>query len=723
MHERVNFASQIVARLAAAGVKPLPTYDAGSDMLVVPQNYGGQTVHILLSRYFERYRMALHPRAKEQVLDDFVRFWLSGSLETSNLQPHRWLPLLRSRWHFEVSKLRLGGAPLPPELQQSGLFAFRLITDDLALTVAEDLGETYRFLSPLDLKQAGLTLEQALQRAFANLPPASGPGLSEPPFEEMQGLAWLPTGNRDEHYATRLLDVAAIRKLPVRGQHVAFAPHTHVLWISGTYQHQEVGLLVELAMQECDDPPDDLPSKPLVSGPLVLDEDGRWHPWHPAPEHPNYWNVKRLHTLGNEQIYSLQKEVLDQQRTGNNLPFVASYRALETGREGSGRLYSYCLFTVTSLLPRTEYVMLLTIANEAELAANPKAEPRFGESLVLTWESFAAFNGENLRPQGMYPERYYIDQFPDDLEWKKLKSEQQDVAREFLDIVLKPDFRNDRSPVRHPSPVSKRPPVSGTPAAGPQSANWMLAIMAAIIVVPAALILAVGVMFYLFIWIPTQAARKAAPRAGPPMPFVAGQPPVAFPVVELQVFNDEWHAMDEPLALPIVEGSVPAIGLDTTESRREQPTSTDSRGNKQFSERSPNGEPLVGLRIIQGDNWGGAIQALQPVYSGPDRYFLGSWHGAPGGKQQAQSIAEPGYAIGAIQVHQGLVVNAVRIEYWRMEDGKLDPSDKYVTDWYGCPGGGKQPPMSSSQGNPLIGITGKFHEDIHELRVIVSTND
>ena len=80
------------------------------------------------------------------MLDDFVRLWLGGSLENSDLQPQRRLPLLRSRWHFEVSKLRLARAALSPELQQAGLFAYQLVTEDLALAVAEDLGETYPFL-------------------------------------------------------------------------------------------------------------------------------------------------------------------------------------------------------------------------------------------------------------------------------------------------------------------------------------------------------------------------------------------------------------------------------------------------------------------------------------------------------------------------------------------------------------------------------------------------
>ena len=327
------------------------------------------------------------------------------------------------------------------------------------------------------MKQAGLTLEQALQRAFQNLPPAGGSGLSGPSFEEMQGLAWLPTGELNEHVAMRLLDVAAIRKLPVRGQHVAFVPHTHVLWISGTYQHQEVGLLVELTMQELDNPP----GKPLASGPLVLGEDGRWRPWQPPPEHPHYWNVKRLHTLGQEELYRSQKETLDQlPKDDPNPPFVASYSVLEGGREGSGRLYSYCVFATTSLLPRTEYVMLRTITNEAELAANPNAEPRFEASLFLTWESFAAFQGENLRPQGMYPERYYIDQFPDDLEWKKLQPEQQKVAKEFLGRCLAarlqerlgPRRRNNRSDrtkrlFRDLHPICRRNPPTG------RSPSWL----------------------------------------------------------------------------------------------------------------------------------------------------------------------------------------------------------------------------------------------------------
>ena len=237
----------------------------------------------------------------------------------------------------------------------------------------------------------------------------------------MPGLGWAPRGGRHEHAAIRLLDTAAIRKLPVRGRHIAFVPHTHLLLISGSYDHAAVQKLTQLAMNEFASPQ----GKPLAPGPLILEEDGRWRPWHPGPEHPSHWSVKRLHTLGSEQLYRLQKEMLDElQADKTDRPFVASYRALED----NGRLYSYCVFTVTSLLPRTEYVMLRPIANEAEVTANPKAEPQFGPPLFLTWESFAAFQGANLKAEGMFPERYYIDQYPDADEWKKLLPEQQKVV-------------------------------------------------------------------------------------------------------------------------------------------------------------------------------------------------------------------------------------------------------------------------------------------------------
>ncbi|MFN0021622.1 MAG: hypothetical protein ACKVP0_25525, partial [Pirellulaceae bacterium] len=664
MGEQEKFASEILASLRAAGVRPLPTYDSASNMLVLPPTNDGRTVHFQLAKYFDRYRMAMHPRAKEQVLDDFVQLWLSGSLEISSLQPHRWLPLLRSRWHFEVSQLRIAKERLSTELQQAGLFAYQLITEDLVLAVGEDQGATYRFLGPLDLKQAGLTLEQAMQRAFVNLPLAGKPGHSGSPFEEVSGFAWMPTGSLDEHSATRLLDIAAIRKLPVRGQHVAFAPHTNVLWISGTHQHTEVELLIALTLEEFANSP----GQPLLTGPLVLEEEGRWQPWQPAPTHPNYWGVKQLHVLCNDERYQLQKEVLDQLPTADpNPPFVASYRAIETGFEGNSRLYSCCVIATTSLLPRTEFVMLRPTINEAELAANPNAEPQFGESLTLPWESFAAFHGENLKAQGMYPERYFIDQFPDDMEWKKLQVDQQKVPQELLDILLRPHAHDVQ-----PSPADRRD-VPNTAVRNGPSANWVPAVILGVLLFPAALVLIFSLLFYFLVWIPSQLARNAPrPLAGQRFPAINGpsqvNPRPFQDPRETQIFAaGEWQPMDEPFALPLVEGAMPVFETLQPGDLPAATTAPDVWGERRFSDRSPRGEPLVGLRIIQGDNWGGAVQALQPIYLAEDRYFLGGRCGNAGGKRQAQSVAEPGYAIGAIEVHQGLVVNAVRIEYWRLE--------------------------------------------------------
>lgn len=311
----------------------------------------------------------------------------------------------------------------------------------------------------------------------------------------------------------------------------------------------------------------------------------------------------------------------------------------------------------------------------------------------------------------MYPERYCIDQFPDDQEWKKLQIEQQKVAPEFLEVVLNPAFQNDCGTLRQQSPASRTAPPL------PQPGNWTLAIMVGIIALPVVLVTTLFVLFYLAVWVPVRAAQNV-PRQGPLFPQVV-QPQLGLPQ-EAQVFaEDEWQPMEEPFSLPMVEGAVPAVDAQTPASERVELVSPDARGSQQFMDRSVTGEPLVGLRIIQGDNWGGAVQALQPIYLGKDCYFLGTWCGAPGGKQQAQSIAKPSYAVGAVELRRGLVVNAIRIEYWRIADGKLDPADKYVTDWYGCKGGSKLPPMSS-EGRSVIGIAGKFHEDLYELQIICS---
>jgi hypothetical protein len=138
-----------------------------------------------------------------------------------------------------------------------------------------------------------------------------------------------------------------------------------------------------------------------------------------------------------------------------------------------------------------------------------------------------------------------------------------------------------------------------------------------------------------------------------------------------------------------------------------------SSGNS-FEDKSPAGGLLVGLRLAKGTNWGGALQAVQPIYQVGSGYSLGQRHGKAGG-DEVQVVAKPGYAVGAVHVRAGLVVNAAQISFYRLAGQRLDPADHYESPWVGSDGGGSF--VLDAQGDPVAGVFGSWEEDLISLGI------
>jgi hypothetical protein len=132
------------------------------------------------------------------------------------------------------------------------------------------------------------------------------------------------------------------------------------------------------------------------------------------------------------------------------------------------------------------------------------------------------------------------------------------------------------------------------------------------------------------------------------------------------------------------------------------------RGDELFQDVAPAGGWLVGLRAMKGESWGGSILALQPIYQVDGEYRLGQQCG--GGVraiEQRQFLAKPGYAVGKIEAKIGLIMNAFRVEFRKVDKDRLDLADAYVSEWYGGSGGGLQ--EIDGGGSPLVGLVGSYH--------------
>jgi hypothetical protein len=205
------------------------------------------------------------------------------------------------------------------------------------------------------------------------------------------------SANSDNYDASRLVLLDLIRKIPVRGEPIAMVPNRDTLIVTGS--EDEAGLKVMCKVGE------DSFQKPRPISTVALRLVGdQWESWLPEPARPVYGKLRelKLRTLGME--YTDQKELLDQiHRQAHKDLFVAAYSALQ--RKDTGQVSTYCVWTagVTSLLPETDDIILLrpdVAAGKASIAA------------AGGFQRVRDVAGDLMRPQGTYPERYLVQEFP-----------------------------------------------------------------------------------------------------------------------------------------------------------------------------------------------------------------------------------------------------------------------------------------------------------------------
>jgi len=163
----------------------------------------------------------------------------------------------------------------------------------------------------------------------------------------------------------------------------------------------------------------------------------------------------------------------------------------------------------------------------------------------------------------------------------------------------------------------------------------------------------------------------------------------------------------------------PSVSIPLTDelaqaSAKRPPLQANRPAGTPFSDDAPQGGLLVGMRLAKGKNWGGALQAVQPIYRVGDRLTLGKRHGTAGGEEH-ELIAKPGYAIGAVQARAGLVLNAVRSVFYRIDGQRLDPKDHYQSEWIGSDGGGRFD--LDPQGDPIVSVFGSYQQDLISLGI------
>jgi hypothetical protein len=159
-----------------------------------------------------------------------------------------------------------------------------------------------------------------------------------------------------------------------------------------------------------------------------------------------------------------------------------------------------------------------------------------------------------------------------------------------------------------------------------------------------------------------------------------------------------------------------------------------NKPSAKLSERpAPNGNPrdrfrdvapergvLVGLRVGYVDRFGGPkVGSIQPIFQVGDTYVEGKLFGGDIPPSMTV-VARPGYTVGAINTHAGLLVDSFQVVFMRFKNGRLDPGDSYTTDWLGDPRGGGAA-TATGQGKLVVGIHGRSNgREINALGLLVA---
>jgi hypothetical protein len=398
---RDQFARLVIARLQRAGQNGQLKYD--SEQFLIERGGDG---FINLANLYHEYCQA--PRQqRDKVLDRFIRGCVGTSEfelpeEFADVHPDL-LPVVRSRFYLESvilqSRARGGEAVAVPQ---------QLIGDHLSLSLVYDLPQAMRSIIQDDLDRWGVSFYEAAEAARENLEHMGNVSFASLQSEAGDGV--YISANSDNYDASRLVLVDLVKKMAVRGEYVAMVPNRDTLVVTGSQDEAGLAVMCKVAEDSFRKP------RPISTIALRLVGD-QWDSWLPQVQSPVYDKFRelRIRTLGME--YNDQKELLDQVHQQSGYPcYVAAYSARL--RKDSGRVRSYCVWTegITALLPRTDDIGLMRPSHDGKSAS------------VAAFASFERVRnevGDLMQPQGMYPERYRVVEFPSEAQLAAIGREQE----------------------------------------------------------------------------------------------------------------------------------------------------------------------------------------------------------------------------------------------------------------------------------------------------------
>ncbi len=198
----------------------------------------------------------------------------------------------------------------------------------------------------------------------------------------------------------------------------------------------------------------------------------------------------------------------------------------------------------------------------------------------------------------------------------------------------------------------------------------------------------------------SSAAKSDAPpsddsaSSSVPNPFGAGATTTSSATQKEE--NDEGN---KPVVNPFLPQSSSSAGESADSSARGKMVESEivgGSGGSPFRHVGSVEQTVVGVRYRLGQ-WQGKdrLGGIEPLYANSS--LRPGWEIV---------VARDGYAVGAVQVDGDQFVNAIRLAFMRLEDGRLNTKDTYVSDWIGTPEGTHQKTLNG-KGSPVVGIVGR----------------
>ena len=291
-------------------------------------------------------------------------------------------PGIRPRSMLESARLaNLNSEVNPGANLNRSLIPFQPFGGDLVTVLLWDAPTTMSVVNQSQLDEWGARFTDLLPVAVDNLEDQPQAG-----WRSGDGRVWTSL-NADDYDGARMLVPGFLDETGLSGELVVIHPNRNMLVVVAVDDADGIKAACELTLDDLDAP------SPISFQPLV----GRGDDWRPLvlpPSHPAYAPWRRLTCMSNELNYRGLHQSL-QQLVGEDL-FVSSYQLAE-GPDGLVSSYGTWTEGVPSLLPRTDYIGLVT---------------QHGEAVTAAWDTVHRLVGTTMEPTDHYPELWRVMSFP-----------------------------------------------------------------------------------------------------------------------------------------------------------------------------------------------------------------------------------------------------------------------------------------------------------------------